>query len=299
MNHPSPLLGLAIGDALGMPFETRSPEDPFLKSWDGVTYLPSEYHKLQPGQWTDDTLMSTLLAESLLECDGYSPEDAAIRYCKWYVEGPHRGMGKTTKLALQALQAGVTWADSGLRDAEGNGTAMRAAPFGLFFRDDVWKILDGTAMDAGITHKSREAEEGSSAVALGVGMISCGITKLGLLDNVLTFLRPSKIRDKLLALEAMIGVSTAEEALKYFGTKAHVVHTVPSAFAAFLLTDSYLEAIQVAIRAGGDTDTTAAVAGALAGAYYGREGIPAHLFNGLERAGYIEDLDIEIWGRFK
>ena len=294
-NYPTPLLGLAIGDALGMPFETRRPDDPFLKAWDGFTYLNSEYHKLNPGQWTDDTLMSTVLAESLIKHGRFVPEDVAGRYCQWYVEGPHRGMGKTTKLALQAIHFGVEWTHAGVKGAEGNGTAMRAAPLGLFSKDP-WKILDAASLDASITHKSREAEAGSEAVSLGVGLLASGTTKPRLVDNLLAFLKPSKVKSQLMRIDRLWDDGlTAQEALVEFGTAAHVVQTVPSAFAAFLLTDSYLEAIQVAIRAGGDTDTTAAITGALAGAYYGRDGIPDELVAGLDQADYIEGLDSDLW----
>ena len=79
--------------------------------------------------------------------------------------------------------------------------------------------------------------------------------------------------------------------MKKFGTKARVTETVPSAFACFLLTSSYEECILTAIRAGGDTDTTGAVSGGLAGIYYGYESIPQKYIAGIENRELLEFLD--------
>lgn len=174
VKDPAPLVGQAVADALGMPFETRLATDPLLVSWDG-SYLPSEYHKLEPGQWTDDTMMAKMLMESLYICGGFYPRDVANRYLHWYLAGDHRGMGKTTKAAMQRLKEGYRWTDSGIENAEGNGTAMRSAPMGAFYHDDPLTVSEFARMESKITHKSVEAREGSAAVALMVAFIWQGV----------------------------------------------------------------------------------------------------------------------------
>lgn len=294
-DNPSTLVGQAVGDAAGMPFETRKPDDPLLVNWDG-TYQASEYHQLRPGQWTDDTMMAKIVMESLYICGGFYPMDIAQRYQHWYLAGPLRGMGKTTKRAMQNLRDGMPWNESGVVGAEGNGTAMRAAPFGAFYQEDPLTAAQFARMEANITHKSLEAEEGSAAVAIAVSLLWTGASPQEVVEKTIEHLRESKVK---LALSRLVFYQksndvSAIEALKLFGTKAHVVQTVPSAFAAFVLTSSYEDAVLTSIRSGGDTDTTAAIAGALAGTYYGFKSIPKPYREGLEDWEHLRRLESRI-----
>src|ERR1700733_11149702 len=126
MNEPSTLAGLAIGDSLGMPWETKSHLDSGLLNWDG-TFQSGVGNEVQPGrlpgEWTDDTKMAKALAESLVEYETYNPPGAAANYIEWYKSGDHRGMGKATKEALERILRGFHWVDSGV-PSQGNGTAM-------------------------------------------------------------------------------------------------------------------------------------------------------------------------------
>jgi ADP-ribosyl-[dinitrogen reductase] hydrolase len=289
----SPLVGCAVADALGMPFETKPANDPMLLNWDG-SYLPSEYHKLNPGQWTDDTMMSKMLMESLYICGGFYPRDVANRYLHWYLAGDTRGMGKTTRAALQRLKEGYRWTDSGLDHAEGNGTAMRSAPMGAFYHEDPLTVAEFARIESRITHKSIEASEGSAAVALMVAYIWQGVEKGSLIKSILGYLNQSKIKSKLTHLDQQKDSLTLAEAFNTFGTLSRVTQTVPSAFAAFLLTNSYEEAVMAAIRAGGDTDTTASIAGSIAGSYYGFGAIPNKFKLPLERMDHLHKLDSHI-----
>src|SRR5262249_37448630 len=149
---PAALLGLAIGDALGMPFEKpRDEVDPRLASWDG-SFIAGEWknrvsHNLKgnvpmpylpPGHWTDDTEMAIALAKSLIHCGKYDGDFTAGQYLAWARNTPH-GMGTSTRKAMQKIAAGVSHRDSGTRFAAheqvGNGTAMRVAPLAVFYSD--------------------------------------------------------------------------------------------------------------------------------------------------------------------
>src|SRR5277367_1079746 len=105
------LLGTAIGDALGVPFETKLPNFELLTAWDGETFLGSEHHKLQPGQFSDDTQMSLMVAESLIDNHGFNPTDLAARYVDWIVSKRARGYGKTTLLAVHNLINGKSYTE--------------------------------------------------------------------------------------------------------------------------------------------------------------------------------------------
>lgn len=290
---PSPLVGKAVADALGMPFETMKADDPKLLSWDG-SYLPSEYHKLRPGQWTDDTMMAKIILESLVSCGGFYPKDLADRYITWYQSGDHRGMGGATRKALIKLTQGSSWLYSGTPDAQGNGTAMRAASFGVFFRDDYQTAAEFARLDAGITHLHTEAAEGSAAIAVAVAMLHRGVSADEIAGKLVNLLHVSKVRDGVMDLvKYQKNHEPIHSILKYFGTSPLVYQTVPSALAAFHFTGSYLDAVKVAIKAGGDTDSTTAVTGALAGTYYGFEGIPKVYRDDLEDLDYLRRLELK------
>lgn len=122
------ILGTAVADALGMPFEKKLSNDPLLLAWDGKTFLGSEHHKLKPGQWTDDSQFSQAVAQSLIQNKGFNPQDLADRYVDLFTSETIRGYGRTTLLAVTNLLEGKHWSESGVAGSYGNGTAMRAAP---------------------------------------------------------------------------------------------------------------------------------------------------------------------------
>jgi len=289
------LTGLAVGDALGQPFETAQADDPRLLAWDG-RYGSSEYHKLGPGQWTDDTKMSSCIAESLLEYKEFNPTDLSRRYLEWYRSGDLRGVGKSTKKALSHLHNKVPWVHSGIVGAEGNGPAMRAAPIGLFYRKYPHIIVKVASTEARITHDSRLAEQGAIAVAMGVAFLAQGVPKEAVLDKVSFYLDDGPIKYSLLSASAQAKRQMEKpwEHLTTMGTKAHILQTVPAAYYAFLANDNYQGTVETAIRAGGDTDTTAAIAGALAGTHYGIEQVEKYLPE-LEDASAIRSLEQKLW----
>lgn len=274
------LTGLATGDALGMPFETAHYRDKHLLAWQGE-FLPSEHHGLEPGQWTDDTMMSKCLAESLVAHKVYAPADAAKRYAAWYDLGApeRRGRGKTTEKALCKLAHGLPWTQTGDPDSLGNGAAMRAAPLGLIYRENIQAAAEMARIDARITHRHPEAVHGAVAVAVGVAALCQGLQPFNILRAVVEWMPSnSKMYMKFHQAAAMTqrvlpksgpNIMPATELLVEVGTAANVLESVPAAFLAFVATKSYREAIETAVRAGGDTDTIAAIAGALAGTHYG------------------------------
>lgn len=291
------ILGGAIGDALGMPFETRPATDEKLLEWDGKSYGSSPHHKLGPGQWTDDTQMSCLVAESLVEKKCFDPDDLSQRYVNWIDSGEARGYGRTTLIALNNIKKGIHWSESGVLDSYGNGTAMRAAPFGVFFRNDKYSLINVVKIDSAITHRSNEAEAGALAIALATYYIVNG-DESNLLDKITSQLPKSQVKDKLASLDAMVrSQAKPADILKILGSKADVRQTVPAVLYCYLKFNNYQDAVEAAIRCGSDTDTTAAIVGALYGAKLGLNGIPANYVSQIEDKKKLMLLDAQLFSR--
>lgn len=292
------ILGTCIGDALGVPFETKLANYQPLIDWDGKTFLGSAHHKLLPGQFSDDGQMSIMVAESLIEKQGFDPADLAARYVDWMVSGRARGWGKTTLMAINNLIQGKSWKESGVPGSYGNGTAMRAAPFGIYFRDNLKALVENVKVDSAITHVSEEAEAGAVAIAMAAAMAVNNDTE-GLLFRLWLILPQSKVRDVIFSLDSLVSSPyiTPEQALRVLGTKGDVRQTVPSALYCFLKFDNYHDAVVAAIKAGGDTDTTAAIVGALFGAKSGMQGIDPDLAAQVEESGRLMELDSQLYSR--
>lgn len=291
------LVGGCIGDALGMPFETRQPDDPFLLNWDGKSFLSSPHHKLSSGQFTDDGQMMQMVAESLVEKRRFVPQDLAAKYVNWIESGAARGYGRTTLLAINNLQAGKSYAESGVPGSYGNGTAMRAAPFGVFFRHDIDALMDVVKIDSAITHKSPEAEAGALAIALATYFIGNEDTN-EMIRRIVELLPQSDVRTRLGKVMSMVESKVKPlNVLKLIGTRADVRQTVPAVFYLYFKFPNYQDAVEHAIRAGGDTDTTAAIVGALIGARDGLKGIPSAYVDAVEDRDKLILLDSQLQTR--
>lgn len=295
------LVGCAIGDALGNPFEMKLANYEPLQQWDGQFKEGGTFWWGQPGQYTDDTLMSIALASSLIEFQGYDIEDVAKQYLAWMESGNTRGIGTTTAQALTRLKLGATAYESGVslsngKPACGNGTAMRASPIGLVYRHDLPKLMEIAIKDAVITHKALEPKVGSVAVALGTALLAERFASpKELLGEVVSVLSESETTDKIRAAMFFIEQGTSPvEALAQIGSGGYVPETVGAAFYCIGATESFQDAVVMAVRAGGDTDTTAAIVGALAGTWYGLEGIPNEYKENVENFQLLQDLTDEL-----
>lgn len=305
--HPATLTGLAIGDALGMPFEMDHFTSERLMGWNGDYWPCAENHPflngLAAGQWTDDTKMARALSESLAEDRTFNPGDIARRYLAWFNSGDLRGIGSTTSKALTNLKQQKPWTNTGVIGSEGNGTAMRIAPLGLFYRNWPTAVAKMARLDATITHDSDAAREGSVAVAVAIAlMVGKQYPKAKLIPALLDILQPGQIELRLRGTKAKVNrasqsIEAAYSVLTEMGAGGHVVETVPAAFLAFLATNTFADAVKIAIMAGGDTDTTAAITGALAGSFYGIDGIDGYYKKHLEDFDQLHGLERELYGR--
>jgi ADP-ribosyl-[dinitrogen reductase] hydrolase len=290
---PATLVGCGIGDALGVPWEMKSPLNPNLQNWDGLFKDGATFHKwAKAGMWSDDTLMTIALAKSIIECNGYDPANAAQKYLDWFNSNNPRGMGSTTGEALCHLKLGSTWNESGVKGERvcGNGTAMRSSPLGLAFKD-IKRMQQAAFNDAIITHNNLEPQVGSFAVAVATNHLLSADTTHDLIIKAGAEVERygfggTKVHDQMLIAQSCIDDDLpANEALAKIGTTGYVVHTVAAALYCVAKTSSFKDCVVMAVKGGGDADTTAAIAGGLAGTFYGIEGIP-------EEYKTVEDFDL-------
>ena len=283
-------LGLAAGDALGMPTEGYTAEE--IRSKFGIVrdMLPAReehFHTgLLAGQYTDDTLETLILAESMIEASGFSGDRFAEKLIEWgsswaLDERLNRGVGFTTKSSVERMRSGTPWQESGL-GIPTCGSAMRAAPIGLLYHRDLGLVSRYADLQSICTHCGPAARAGSIALASGVALSLMGIPKQTILRMAsdLSSRADKEFADRLLWAGSLIDLDPAN-ALSTIGNSPAVIETVPAAFYCFIHFGPE-EALIHAVNSGGDTDSIASMAGTLAGAYYGTSWIPGRWLSHLE-----------------
>lgn len=272
------LLGLAVGDAVGTTLEFRAPGT-FRPISDLVGGGP---FNLEPGEWTDDTSMALCLAESLIECGGFDPADQMRRYVRWYREGYLSSNGRcfdiggTVKSALEQFER-TGQAISGSRDPHtaGNGSIMRLAPVPLFFARSPEMAVEISGESSRTTHGARTAVDACRYLgALIVGAVQ-GTGRDELLSPLYSPVPGYWARRPLVSeiKEIARGSFKTRNPPQIRGT-AYVVQSLEAALWAFHRTESFRDGCLAAVNLGEDADTTGAVFGQIAGAFYGYPGIP-------------------------
>jgi len=277
-------IGCAVGDVLGRPVEGMSRE-----------FIIERYGLLSDiisNRYSDDTEMTIAVMEALCEDPELSPEVLASKFVQNF--NPWRGYGPRTALAIRRLKEGARWEEVGT-DSWGNGAAMRVSPIGCFFYDDLEKLVEKAFLSAIITHKHPEAIAGALAQALAVALATrwslarAPKASQELFSQIFCYVKPisetfTNALEKLVTLPSPFPDLSEGSFLlsQAFPCDVSAKGSVPVAIGAFLFTDSFEEALITAINVGGDTDTIGAMTGALAGAYYGLDAIPARWIQGIE-----------------
>jgi ADP-ribosylglycohydrolase len=290
------LLGVAVGDALGMPTEGYTALE--IKAKFGMVreMLPApegHFHSgLLAGQFTDDTEETLLLAESLIEACGFSPDRFAEKLASWGAawtldERLNRGVGFVTRSAVESMIAGTAWQQSGLAIPT-CGAAMRAAPIGLLYHSDLNIVKSYADLQSLPTHTSAAARAGAVAVAVGVALCIAGFSRDVIFRNAAS--QASRIdaefAERLLWVGSLLDLSP-EDALGLIRNSPLAMETVPAAFYCFLKFEPK-EALIIAAGSGGDTDSIASITGSLFGAAFGASWIPESWLKALEGRERIE-----------
>jgi ADP-ribosyl-[dinitrogen reductase] hydrolase len=266
------LLGLACGDAVGTTVEFRE-RDSFRPVTDMVGGGP---FRLPPGAWTDDTSMALCLATSLVETGEFNAADQMRRYCKWHEQGYLSSTGRCFDIGLTICgslarfkQSGDPF--SGLTDPDkaGNGCIMRLAPVPLFFYPDVAKAVHWAGESSRTTHGAPECIESCRLLA---AMICAGLSGAGK-DDVLFGHDPSRYSCP--KVRAIAEGSYRSKSADQISGSGYVIHCLEASAWCFWRTESFREAVLEAVNLGDDADTTGAVCGQIAGAFYGEPAIPS------------------------
>ncbi|MBV4495780.1 ADP-ribosylglycohydrolase family protein [Pseudomonas sp. SWRI12] len=265
------LLGLACGDAVGTTVEFQ-PRNTFTPVTDMVGGGP---FNLKPGQWTDDTSMALCLAESLLQKRGFDAADQMGRYLNWWhwgylsSTGDCFDIGMTVRGALERYQShGDPFAGDTAADTAGNGSLMRLAPVVLFFYPDRKRIRDFAALSSRTTHGATEAVECCQVLADVIANALTGASKADVLRVASEQLTAAKVIA--LAQGAYQGKGRSD-----VSGSGYSVASLEAALWCFHQTDSFADAVLAATNLGDDADTTAAIVGQVAGAFYGVQAIPS------------------------
>ncbi|KAA0192385.1 hypothetical protein HAZT_HAZT002414 [Hyalella azteca] len=303
------MLGALAGDCLGAPFEMDSSV--------ALSVLNNYINKLADPKVRDDTAMTQSVAQSLIDEKSFSEVDMAKKFVRAYYKEPRRGYGANIVNVFAALKATNfkdVWAPAALQfdgsGSYGNGGAMRVAPVALFTAAASTEEAINMARDSAlITHSHAQGYNGAILQCLAVRNAllspSSSLNPQEYVEGLISTL--SKMRnpreedqdegeghggfvDSLHVLQELLGRSdqvTREEVVERLGNDVSAINSVPTAIYAFLRalqpiqgieSDSeFLRSIVYAISLGGDTDTIASMAGAIAGAYHGSQGVPEFL----------------------
>ncbi|MBV6624661.1 MAG: ADP-ribosylglycohydrolase family protein [Rivularia sp. (in: Bacteria)] len=282
------LLGTAIGDAFGLPYEGLS------KQRQNKLYPNIKNHNFifKKGMISDDTEHSCMVAQSLIVSAGNTSiftKQLAYRL-RWWLLGLPAGIGYATLKSIIKLWLGVSPHKSGVFSA-GNGAAMRSSIIGVCYNNDIQKLQELVRASTRLTHTDIKAEHGALAVALAASTASqqlfispqiyyeklenlIGLEQVEFLSLIKQACNSAQLQETTQIFAAKIGLSK--------GITGYIYHTVPVVIQTWLrYQQDYQTAILEIVACGGDTDTTAAILGGIIGAAVGKEGIPQVWLNNL------------------
>ncbi len=285
------LFGVAIGDSLGARLE-------------GTSASADEMADLAP-RYSEDTVMTLGVAESLAEQKEFHYWHMAGKLIRNYEREPWRRYGHTVTRVIRMMRHGKL--GFGMLDRDlypdgsyGNGAAMRVAPVGLLYFDDPRTLRDIAYHCASITHSHFLGLEGAVLQACAVALAV--LTKPGELNateylgalRLITNADPyqEKLRK---VIDLLTKQPRPAEICAALGNGESCLESVPTAVYAFLATRDFKSAILHAVSLGGDADTIGSMTGAIAGAYYGVEGIPSQWRETVENRDLIERLARNLW----
>lgn len=258
------LLGQLAGDALGSLVEFRTPRDIRREYPSGVRELADggTWNTIA-GQPTDDSEMALMLARMLVEQGKYDPDEARKAYVCWLDSGP--------------FDCGMT-VSSGLRgrpnpESQANGAMMRISPLGIFGADyPLSQVAEWARKDAAITHPHPVCQQASELFSMAIAhAVRTGCEAGSLYEEVVIWAEEMKVEESLLV--AVLGAAEAPPT-DYVHQQGWVLTAFRNALWQLLHAPNLEEAVVDTVMCGGDTDTNAAICGALLGAVNGRDAVP-------------------------
>lgn len=292
------LVGLAVGDALGAAVEFESPG-----TFSPITgFRAGGPHRLEAGEWTDDTSMALALADSIAQA-GWDINDQARRYVAWWRKGEYSvnghcfDIGMTTHSSLARFDRSQNARTSGdwAPNCGGNGSIMRLAPVAIryahLFPDRIDELANRAAESSMPTHASEMCFSACRYLALVLSGLMHGLPRADLLDPAWPpLLRLHQAFPPDPAIAPVFAGSFLHKEPPAIAGGGYVVESLEAALWAFHRADNYHDAVLAAVNLGDDADTTGAVCGQLAGACWGESGIPGEWRATLARWDMIDGI---------
>ena len=321
------MMGVVVGDALGVPVQFLSREEIKNRAEGPVTGMESGgVYQMPEGTWSDDSSMAIATMSSILEKGTVDPVDIMLQFVKWEFKGEYTPFGEafdegnTCSNAIYnfAKLPDIRTCGSTGEYANGNGALMRIMPACLYYYEKQDKlgvsddeVIEGVHLISGLTHNHLRSQMCCGIYYFCVRSILEGMKEHhdGQTNKAeLGYLLQRGIDDGLKFYGQDIGNLTQmaylgrlfhllefkdenEDAIK---TTGYVIDTIEAAFWCLLTTNSYKECLLKAVNLGDDTDTVGAIAGGLAGLYYGYENIPTEWLSVIKRRMWIEDICVQI-----
>jgi ADP-ribosyl-[dinitrogen reductase] hydrolase len=295
----SGLMGLCVGDALGVPVEFTSRADR-VKS-PVTTMLGYGTWNQPPGTWSDDSSLTFCLAESL--CRGYSLDEIANSFWRWYKSaywtprGDIFDIGQNTHEAIMRLKQGILPQQAGgkIENSNGNGSLMRILPMAYCHKTVTFSELIARVHDvSAITHAHARSQMACGIyITIAVALLTGADPETAYLQGLQDIQSIYSVREYLLEkphFGRIFSGKIAQLPVEEINSGGYVIDTLEASLWCLLNSSNYVEAVLKAVNLGGDADTTAAVTGGLAGIYYGVESIPREWINQLARKQDIINL---------
>ncbi|MEM1348829.1 MAG: ADP-ribosylglycohydrolase family protein, partial [Myxococcota bacterium] len=263
----------AVGDAFGEQFFTESA---LVEAALEQRQPPAK----PPWRWTDDTAMAMEVVESLRACEGLDADDLASRLLKRYIREPWRGYGGGTHRLFEEMKRGVPWQSAamelfGNQGSYGNGAAMRVAPVGAYFADDLDAVREAAKESAVVTHRHIEGQSGAVAVAVATAVIwqtrdeeDFDVVADAVYGEVLARLPAGQVREGVVRAKNTSRTAHTATAVGRLGNGAQItaMDTVPFCLWSMVRNPrDFAEAMWDTVTALGDRDTTCAIVGAALG----------------------------------
>ncbi|MDP5339120.1 MAG: ADP-ribosylglycohydrolase family protein [Nodularia sp. (in: cyanobacteria)] len=288
----SGLMGLCVGDALGVPVEFTSRAER-VKS-PVTTMLGYGTWNQPPGTWSDDSSLTFCLAESL--CRGYSLDAIANSFWRWYKQaywtprGDLFDIGQNTHEAIMRLKQGIVPHQAGgkVENSNGNGSLMRILPMAYCHQSITFEELMARVHDvSAITHAHVRSQMACGIyISIAIALLEGANLHTAYLQGLEKIQSVYSEREYILEkphFHRIFSGQIAQIPVEEINSGGYVIDTLESSLWCLLNSSSYSETVLKAVNLGGDADTTAAVTGGLAGIYYGVENIPQEWINKIAR----------------
>jgi ADP-ribosyl-[dinitrogen reductase] hydrolase len=290
------LLGLACGDALGRPVEFKPPHRIAEEHGRVTEMLADGTHRQPAGTITDDTELALCIARSLAEQGQFEPPAVVDRFVEWYDSDPF-DIGGLTAATLRRLAVGGDWDEIGIEEWKhlpegqnaGNGSVMRCAPYGVAFDSNMEDLVTASRVSSAITHTDPRCQW--SCVVLNVtiaGVLNDDDDPLSTALDVAED-APAEVREAVTSIQNVLSGDIDPNTVD-LKNNGYVVTTLQAGLYHALTAETAEEAIIDAVMMGGDTDTIAAVAGAVAGARFGGEALPDRWLNEITETDELTEL---------